>query len=415
MAEPDTLAQGQQQIIEEARRRRTFAIISHPDAGKTTLTEKLLLYGGAIHEAGSIRQRKANRYAASDWMAIEKDRGISVTSSVLRFEKDSIKFNLLDTPGHKDSSEDTLRTLIAADTALMVIDVAKGVEEQTKKLFEVCKMREIPIITFVNKCDRPGLEPLEVISNIENNLGIEPIPASWPLGYGSDFQGIYELIGNELHLQKKENHGANKAETELYDLEEGLDQANLSDHEKGKFREGVMLTEDMFEMMDEQSFLNGKGPPVFFGSALNNFGLDVFLDYFAELANPPQVYQDIDGQNRELDQPFSGFVFKMQANMNPDHRDCAAFIRITSGKFERGLQVTESNTDQQLKMSTPHTLMGDERNILTEAYPGDVVSLFDPGSFRIGTTIYSDDPVNFDVIPLFTPEHFMKASSKDPF
>jgi len=415
MAEPDTLAQGQQQIIEEARRRRTFAIISHPDAGKTTLTEKLLLYGGAIHEAGSIRQRKANRYAASDWMAIEKDRGISVTSSVLRFEKDSIKFNLLDTPGHKDFSEDTLRTLIAADTALMVIDVAKGVEEQTKKLFEVCKMREIPIITFVNKCDRPGLEPLEVISNIENNLGIEPIPASWPLGYGSDFQGIYDLIGNELHLQKKENHGANKAETELYDLEEGLDQANLSDHEKGKFREEVMLTEDMFEMMDEQSFLNGKSTPVFFGSALNNFGLDVFLDYFAELANPPQVYQDIDGQNRELDQPFSGFVFKMQANMNPDHRDCAAFIRITSGKFERGLQVTESNTDQQLKMSTPHTLMGDERNILTEAYPGDVVSLFDPGSFRIGTTIYSDDPVNFDVIPLFTPEHFMKASSKDPF
>ncbi|WP_445664201.1 peptide chain release factor 3 [Fodinibius sp. AD559] len=415
MSKTDTKTNQQQEIIEEAKRRRTFAIISHPDAGKTTLTEKLLLYGGAIHEAGSIRQRKANRYAASDWMAIEKERGISVTSSVLRFEKDGIKFNLLDTPGHKDFSEDTLRTLVAADTALMVIDVAKGVEEQTEKLFEVCKMREIPIITFVNKCDRPGLEPLEVISNIENQLGIEPVPASWPLGYGRDFQGIYDLIGKKLHLQKKEEHGAKKAETELYDLEEGIEEARLSDFDKEKFREEVMLTEDMMDMMDDEAFANGKATPVFFGSALNNFGLDVFLDYFSELANPPQPYQDESGEDRDLDRGFSGFVFKMQANMNPDHRDCAAFFRITSGKFERGLQVTESNTGNKVKMSTPHTLMGDERNILEEAYPGDVVSLFNPGSFRIGTTIYSDDPVKFDVIPLFTPEHFMKVSTKDPF
>ncbi|MGM0545644.1 MAG: peptide chain release factor 3 [Bacteroidota bacterium] len=415
MSKTDTKTKQQQEIIEEAKRRRTFAIISHPDAGKTTLTEKLLLYGGAIHEAGSIRQRKANRYAASDWMAIEKERGISVTSSVLRFEKDGIKFNLLDTPGHKDFSEDTLRTLVAADTALMVIDVAKGVEEQTEKLFEVCKMREIPIITFVNKCDRPGLEPLEVISNIENQLGIEPIPASWPLGYGRDFQGIYDLIGKKLHLQKKEEHGAKKAETELYDLEKGVEEARLSDFDKEKFREEVLLTEDMMEMMDEEAFANGKATPVFFGSALNNFGLDVFLDYFSELANQPQRYEDEMGEPRDLDRGFSGFVFKMQANMNPDHRDCAAFIRITSGKFERGLQVTESNTGNKVKMSTPHTLMGDERNILEEAYPGDVVSLFNPGSFRIGTTIYSDDPVTFDVIPLFTPEHFMKVSTKDPF
>jgi len=415
MSESDTATKTKNEIIEEAKRRRTFAIISHPDAGKTTLTEKLLLYGGAIHEAGSIRQRKANRYAASDWMAIEKERGISVTSSVLRFEKDNIKFNLLDTPGHKDFSEDTLRTLVAADTALMVIDVAKGVEEQTEKLFEVCKMREIPIITFVNKCDRPGLEPLEVISNIENQLGIEAIPASWPLGYGKDFQGIYDLIGKKLHLQKKEEHGAKKAETKLYDLEEGIEKAHLSDYDKEKFREEVLLTEDMMDMMDEEAYLNGKATPVFFGSALNNFGLDVFLDYFAELANPPQPYQDENDEERDIDRGFSGFVFKMQANMNPDHRDCAAFIRITSGKFERGIEVTESNTDKKVKMSTPHTLMGDERNILEEAYPGDVVSLFNPGSFRIGTTIYSDDPVKFDVIPLFTPEHFMKCSSKDPF
>lgn len=415
MSNTETAAKAQNKIEEESQRRRTFAIISHPDAGKTTLTEKLLLYGGAIHEAGSIRQRKARRYAASDWMAIEKERGISVTSSVLRFEKDNIKYNLLDTPGHKDFSEDTLRTLVAADTALMVIDVAKGVEEQTEKLFEVCKMREIPIITFVNKCDRPGLEPLEIMSNIENQLGIEPIPASWPLGYGREFQGIYDLIEKELSLYRKEEHGAKKADTELHNLEEGLELSTLNETEKEEFMEEVMLVGDLFEIMDKESYQHGKCTPVFFGSALNNFGLDVFLKYFSELANPPQPYRDDNGEEREINESFSGFVFKLQANMNPDHRDCAAFVRVTSGKFERGLDVSHSASDNKIKMSTPHTLMGDERHILEEAYPGDIVSLFNPGSFRIGTTIYSDDPVHFNVIPLFTPEHFMKVSTKDPF
>lgn len=414
---PETATKAQKLIEEEAKRRRTFAIISHPDAGKTTLTEKLLLYGGAIHEAGSIRQRKASRYAASDWMAIEKERGISVTSSVLRFEKDNIKYNLLDTPGHKDFSEDTLRTLVAADTALMVIDVAKGVEEQTEKLFEVCKMREIPIITFVNKCDRPGMEPLEVMSNVENQLGIEPIPASWPLGYGKDFQGIYDLIGKKLYLLRKEKHGAKKAVKEIYDLEEGLEKAVLSQAEKDRFREEIMLTEDLFESMDQEAYQHGKCTPMFFGSALNNFGLDVFLEYFSKLANPPQPYENDNGTERVITDDFSGFIFKLQANMNPDHRDCAAFVRITSGKFERGLEVEQAdgNGNKKIKMSTPHTLMGDERHILEEAYPGDIVSLFNPGSFRIGTTIYSDNPVRFNVIPLFTPEHFMKVSTKDPF
>lgn len=412
---PKTATKPQQHIEEEAARRRTFAIISHPDAGKTTLTEKLLLYGGAIHEAGSIRQRKANRHATSDWMAIEQERGISVTSSVLRFENDDIKYNLLDTPGHKDFSEDTLRTLVAADTALMVIDVAKGVEEQTEKLFEVCKMREIPIVTFVNKCDRPGLEPLEVLSNIENRLGIEAIPATWPLGYGNDFQGIYDLMGKKLHLLQKEDHGTKKADIKRVDLEEGLAQADLADYEKEEFREEVMLTEDMMDNMDDEAYHQGKCTPVFFGSALNNFGVNVFLNYFAKLANAPQTYRDKEEQQRNLDQPFSGFVFKLQANMNPDHRDCAAFVRITSGKFERDLKVKQDDSDEVIKMSTPHTLMGDERHILEEAYPGDVVSLFNPGSFRIGTTIYSDDAVDYNVIPLFTPEHFMKVSTKDPF
>jgi len=402
-------------IEQEAARRRTFAIISHPDAGKTTLTEKLLLYGGALHEAGSIRARKATRHAASDWMSIEQDRGISVTSSVLRFEKDDIKYNLLDTPGHKDFSEDTLRTLVAADSGLMVIDVAKGVEEQTEKLFEVCKMRKVPVITFVNKCDRPGMDPLEVLSNVENKLGIEAIPASWPVGYGQKFQGIYDLIGKELHLYRKSKHGAQKAEMETFSLEEGLGETSLSETEKEQLEEEVMLIEDMFADMDQDKFQIGEASPVFFGSALNNFGLDVFLKYFPDLAPAPQIYSDAEGSQRNLDEPFSGFIFKLQANMNPDHRDCAAFIRITSGKFERGLNVTHEGTGKKVKMSTPHTLMGDERNILEEAYPGDIVSLFSPGFFRIGSTLYADKPIRFNVIPLFTPEHFMKVSTKDPF
>jgi len=402
-------------ILKEAQTRRTFAIISHPDAGKTTLTEKLLLYGGAIHEAGSIRQRKASRYAASDWMAIEKERGISVTSSVLRFEKDGYRYNLLDTPGHKDFSEDTLRTLVAADSGLMVIDVARGIEEQTEKLFEVCRMRQVPVITFVNKCDRPGMEPLEILSNIESKLGIEAIPASWPVGYGQKFQGIYDLIGGEMHLYQKTSQGARKAETTVLSLEEGLEQVDLSNAEKEKLEEEIMLIEDMFSEMDREKFDIGEVTPVFFGSALHSFGLDIFLNYYPELAPGPQTYGNGNGEVRALDEPFSGFIFKLQANMNPDHRDTAAFVRITSGKFERGLEVIHAGTGKKVKLSTPHTLMGDERHILEEAWPGDIVSLFSPGFFRIGSTLYEDNPVEFNVIPLFSPEHFMKVSTKDPF
>lgn len=408
-------ATAENKIIKEAQKRRTFAIISHPDAGKTTLTEKLLLYGGAIHEAGSVRARKASHHAASDWMAIEKERGISVTSSVMRFEKDGIKYNLLDTPGHKDFSEDTLRTLVAADSGLMVIDVAKGVEEQTEKLFEVCKLRQVPVITFVNKCDRPGMDPLEVLSNIENKLGIEAVPASWPLGYGQKFQGIYDLIGGKVYLYEKAEHGTKKAATEVLNFEEGLEACTLSDQEKEAFREEVMLIEDMFPMMSQEEYRKGKVTPVFFGSALNNFGLDVFLKYFHELAPSPQGYEHSKGSLRQLDEPFSGFVFKMQANMNPGHRDCAAFIRIASGQFKRGQEVIIAHSGKKIKMATPHTLMGDERQLLEEAYPGDIVSIFNPGDFRIGSTIFEKKEVCFDVIPLFTPEHFQKVATKDPF
>jgi len=402
-------------IIKEAKKRRTFAIISHPDAGKTTLTEKLLLYGGAIHEAGSVRARKASHHAASDWMAIEKERGISVTSSVMRFEKDGIKYNLLDTPGHKDFSEDTLRTLVAADSGLMVIDVAKGVEEQTEKLFEVCKLRQVPVITFVNKCDRPGMDPLEVLSNVEAKLGIEALPASWPMGYGQKFQGIYDVLAKNVHVYEKSEHGTKKAITETLSVEEALEQSNLSNAEKEAFLEEVMLIEDMYPNMDKELYSKGKVTPVFFGSALNNFGLDVFLNYFHQLAPPPQGYEHSEGEERDLNESFSGFIFKMQANMNPGHRDCAAFIRVASGQFKRGQEVTLSHTGRKMKLATPHTLMGDERQLMEEAFPGDIVSIFNPGDFRIGSTIYEKNPVRFDVIPLFSPEHFQKVATKDPF
>ncbi|MEX0929774.1 MAG: peptide chain release factor 3, partial [Balneolales bacterium] len=396
-------------------KRRTFAIISHPDAGKTTLTEKLLLYGGAIHEAGSIKQRKAARHAASDWMAIEQERGISVTSSVLRFEQNDIKYNLLDTPGHKDFSEDTFRTLIAADCALMVIDSAKGVEEQTEKLFEVCRLRKIPVITFVNKWDRPGMDPLEVLGNIEEKFNIDALPATWPLGYASDFQGVYDLIGREMHLYTKFKHGAQKAEADVFDLKEGLANCTLADSYKESYEEEIELIADEYKNMDSEKFNRGEATPVFFGSALSNFGLDVFLKYFSGLAPHPQPYTSKEGQRVSLDKDFSGFIFKMQANMNPEHRDCTAFVRIASGIFRRGMEVYMHGDNKKIRMTTPHSLMGDERNLLETAYPGDIVALFNPGNFRIGSTLYQRNDVNFDVIPLFSPEHFRKASSGDPF
>ena len=415
MSESIVATAAEKEFIAEVKQRRTFAIISHPDAGKTTLTEKLLLYGGAIREAGSIKQRKAAKHAVSDWLAIEQERGISVTSSVLRFEKDGIKYNLLDTPGHKDFSEDTLRTLVAADCALMVIDVAKGVEEQTEKLFEVCRLRGTPVITFVNKCDRPGMEPLEVMSDIENKLGIRAVAASWPIGYGSEFQGVYDLIGKDLHLYQKTDHGSREAETVVAKLEEGLNTTPLSSSFREHLAEEIMLIEDEIHEMDSTEFDNGKVTPVFFGSALNNFGLDIFLKYFEKYAPIPQTYEARDVNQYELTNSFSGFVFKLQANMNPEHRDCTAFMRVASGVFERGMIVTHEATNKAVRMASPQSLMADDRQILEKAYPGDIVALFNPGYFKIGDTLFHSNAVRYDVIPLFTPEHFMKVLTKDPF
>ncbi|MEX0778937.1 MAG: peptide chain release factor 3 [Balneolales bacterium] len=411
----DTETAESQDVLKESQKRRTFAIISHPDAGKTTLTEKLLLYGGALHEAGSIKQRKAARHAASDWMAIEQERGISVTSSVMRFEQNGVKYNLLDTPGHKDFSEDTFRTLIAADCALMVIDSAKGVEEQTEKLFEVCRLRKIPVITFVNKWDRPGMDPLEVLSNIEEKFNIDAVPATWPLGYASDFQGVYDLIGKELHLYTKFKHGAQKADADIFNLKEGLAESTLADNYKEEYAEEIELIADEFDNMDTEKFKRGEATPVFFGSALSNFGLDVFLKYFSGLAPSPQPYTAKEGKQVSLDDDFTGFIFKMQANMNPEHRDCTAFVRVASGVFKRSMEVILSGSDKKIRMTTPHSLMGEERNLLETAYPGDIVALFNPGDFRIGSTLSQRNKVDYDVIPLFSPEHFRKANSNDPF
>lgn len=412
----ETAVAGKSQIQKEVEGRRTFAIISHPDAGKTTLTEKLLLYGGAIHEAGSVKQRKAAKHAVSDWLAIEQERGISVTSSILRFENEGIKYNLLDTPGHKDFSEDTYRTLIAADTALMVIDSAKGVEEQTEKLFEVCKLRKIPVITFVNKYDRPGMSPLEVMSNVENKLGIHPVPATWPIGYGTDFKGIHDIIGGKTYLYTKSNHGAYQAEFLVFDdLEEALNSTNMSPSAKEEMLEEVMLIGEEFNEMDKSDFKTGKATPMFFGSALTNFGLNVFLEHFKNLAPQPQAYTTAADDKIDLESDFSAFVFKLQANMNPEHRDCTAFLRVASGVFERGMDVYEFRTGKKIKMSTPHSLMGDERSLLHTAYPGDIVAIFNPGNFRIGSTLYAKKKIHYDVIPMFTPEHFRKAATKDPF
>ncbi len=401
-------------ILSEAEKRRTFAIISHPDAGKTTLTEKLLLYGGAIREAGAVKARKASRGVTSDWMAIEQERGISVTSSVLRFEKDGIQYNLLDTPGHKDFSEDTLRTLVAADCALMVIDVAKGVEEQTEKLYQVCKLRRIPIITFVNKCDRPGLAPLEVLSDIENKLGLRAVAATWPIGYGQGFEGVYDIRAGELHRYAKVEHGARRADAEILPLAEGLAKCHLNASDRADTEDVLSLIEGDFVGMDREAFATGGVTPVFFGSALNNFGLDLFLEHFRHLAPSPRTYPADSGQARALDEPFSGFIFKLQANMNPDHRDCTAFVRVASGVFRKGMEVTVSNLGKKIKLATPHSLMGDERAAIETAYPGDILALFNPGGFRIGGTLYEKQPVRYDVIPLFSPEHFMKAQAKDP-
>jgi peptide chain release factor 3 len=398
----------------EVKRRRTFAIISHPDAGKTTLTEKFLLYGGAIRQAGTVKSRKSERHAISDWMEIEKQRGISVTSSVLQFEYAGQYVNILDTPGHQDFSEDTYRTLMAADNAVMVVDCAKGVEEQTKKLFKVCNLRQIPIFTFINKLDRDGLDPFELLEDIEKNLGIRSYPVNWPIGMGKSFKGVYNRIEDEVILFSDSNHGQNKAKQQKLSLKDESLQEIIGQILYEKLMDDLDLLNGAGDEFEPSEILTGKLTPVYFGSALTNFGVEPFLLSFFNLSTMPSARNSNKGPINPSDETFSGFIFKIQANMNPNHRDRIAFMRICSGKFEKGMQVNHVQGGKKIVLSQPQQFLAQDRIIVEDAYPGDIIGLHDPGIFNIGDTLTNSKlDMKFEGIPVFAPEHFAKVSIKN--
>lgn len=401
------------QRASEIRRRRTFAIISHPDAGKTTLTEKLLLYGGAIREAGSVKARRAARHATSDWMEIEKQRGISVTSSVMQFEYNGCAVNILDTPGHQDFSEDTYRTLAAADAAVMLIDAAKGVEAQTIKLFHVCKMRGIPIFTFVNKLDREGKDPFELMEEIERVLGMRCCPMNWPVGMGSSFHGVYDREKGHVELFDGGDHGQTKARTQTTGPDDPALASIIGHDLQAKLQDDITLLDIAGDPWDFDRFSRGDLSPLFWGSALTNFGVQPFLEYFLRLAPTPAPRMSDKGVVEPEDGRFSGFVFKIQANMNPAHRDRIAFLRIVSGKFERGMAVKHVRLGKEIKLAQPQQFMAQDRSIVEEAYAGDIIGVFDPGIFRIGDTLVTGETLEFEGIPSFSPEHFARVGFRD--
>ncbi|QQE80100.1 peptide chain release factor 3 [Alicyclobacillus sp. SO9] len=391
--------------------RRTFAIISHPDAGKTTLTEKLLLFGGAIREAGTVKGKKARRHATSDWMEIEKQRGISVTSTVLQFKYQGLRVNILDTPGHEDFSEDTYRTLTAADSAVMLIDAAKGVEPQTIKLFEVCRMRGIPIFTFINKLDRQGKEPLELLEEIEAVLGIRSCPMNWPIGMGANFQGIYNR--DDCRFERFTERGVDTTDIEASDIDSPVLRDVLGEQLHEQLKEEVMLLDIAGDPFDAELVAQGQLTPVFFGSAIANFGVATFLNQFIRLAPAPGPRKTDKGPVEPESPSFSGFVFKIQANMNPAHRDRVAFIRICSGQFERGMSVNHVRTGKKIALSQPQQFFGQGREIIDEAFPGDIIGIFDPGAFRIGDTLAESGSFQFEKLPQFSPEHFARVMVKN--
>jgi peptide chain release factor 3 len=394
----------------EAARRRTFAIISHPDAGKTTLTEKFLLYGGALQEAGAVRARGERRRATSDWMALEQKRGISITSTVLQFPYHDHVLNLLDTPGHRDFSEDTYRVLAAADAAIMVLDVAKGIEPQTLKLFEVCRDRGLPLLSFLNKYDRPGRPPLELLDEIDQMIGVIPTPLTWPVGEPGDFRGVIDRRTDRFIRFTRTAGGVTEA------IEEVVDPARAAREEGSAWtaaREELALLDAVGADFDRDSFLDGTTTPVFFGSALTNFGVRLLLDGVVDLAPAPSPLEDENGKPRELDTPFSAFVFKVQANMDPAHRDRIAFIRVASGRFDRGMVVTHGRTGKPFATKYAHSVFGQERETVEEAYPGDVVGLVNATDVRVGDSLWVDEAVTYPAIPSFAPEHFAVARVRD--
>ncbi|MDW7773761.1 MAG: peptide chain release factor 3 [Desulfobulbaceae bacterium] len=397
----------------EIARRRTFAIISHPDAGKTTLTEKLLLFGGAIQMAGSVKARKASRHATSDWMAIERERGISVTSSVMQFDYGDYEINLLDTPGHQDFSEDTYRVLTAVDSAVMVIDSVKGVETQTRKLMEVCRLRNTPILTFINKLDREGMEPLDILSDIEETLQIECAPLSWPIGMGKRFRGTYDLYRRQLIIFTPGQELLPGDIITIRDLSDPrLDE--ILGHQADELREDVALLEGAANPFDLQDFLKGDQTPVFFGSAINNFGVRELLDTFVEIAPAPLPRPTTTRIVFPEEETFSGFVFKIQANMDPAHRDRIAFLRICSGRFQRGMRVRHHRLGKDILIANPIIFMAQDRTFAEEAWPGDIIGIHNHGTIRIGDTFSEKEPLTFTGIPNFAPEHFRRVQLKSP-
>ncbi len=400
-------------LHDEITRRRTFAIISHPDAGKTTLTEKLLLYGGAIRQAGSVRARRAERHATSDWMEIEKQRGISVTSSAMMFSFDGYHINILDTPGHQDFSEDTYRVLVAADSAVMVIDAAKGVEEQTIKLFKVCRMRNIPIFTFVNKMDRASKDPFELMEEIEHVLGIRACPVNWPIGVDGDFQGVYHRDEKTVELYMGGDHGKNKVQKTVIGLDDPALEGALSEHYRKRLRDEVELLDEAGDAFDLDAVRRGEFTPMFFGSAVTNFGVEPFLYRFLRYTTPPTPRESDQGEIDPEDERFSGFIFKIQANMNPAHRDRLAFLRVVSGTFRKGMTVWHSGTGREMQVKQPQQFMADEHEGVEEAYPGDIIGLFDPGVYRLGDTLAQGRRFRFDKIPVFAPERFARVRPMD--
>ena len=400
-------------ISKEVDRRKNFAIISHPDAGKTTLTEKLLLYGGAIQQAGAVKARGEQRKVTSDWMELEKQRGISITSTVLQFDYREKTINLLDTPGHQDFSEDTYRTLAAADNAVMLEDAAKGLEPQTRKLFEVCRMREIPIFTFINKMDRPGQEPLSLLDQIEAELGLLTWAVNWPIGSGEQFRGVIDRRSKEVILFSRAERGKQSSERHLK-LDNPELKTLVEDDLLDKALEELELLEIAGSEMDLELIHSGELTPVFFGSAMTNFGVRPFLDAFLQMAQGPVARNSSQGPVNPLLPNFSGFVFKLQANMDPRHRDRVAFVRVCSGRFEKDMTVRHARTGKMIRLSRPQKIFGQERAVVDDAYPGDVIGLNNPGMFAIGDTLYTGKRVEYEGIPCFSPEIFSWLRNPNP-
>ncbi len=401
-------------LQQEINRRRTFGIISHPDAGKTTLTEKLLLFGGAIQEAGAVKSNKIKKGATSDFMEIERQRGISVATSVLAFEYNGIKINILDTPGHKDFAEDTFRTLTAVDSVIVVIDVAKGVEEQTEKLVEVCRMRNIPMIIFINKLDREGKDAFELLDEVEQKLNLHVTPLSYPIGMGYDFKGIYNIWEQNVNLFSGDSRKNIEDTIEVKDLEDAKLDELIGQDSADTLRDELELIHGVYPKFDKEAYLEGNLQPVFFGSALNNFGVRELLDCFVEIAPTPRAKQSEERLVKPDEELFTGFVFKIHANMDPNHRNRLAFVKIVSGEFKRNVSYLHVRHNKKVKFSSPNAFFAEKKQIVDISYPGDIVGLQDTGTFKIGDTLTQGEILNYKGVPSFSPEHFRYINNADP-